>query len=190
MCAVGSQNNRILLLCWRWILPGTSLMTPQKQSMRERINLYTCHSHGWSWGWSHHLMVGLVNQELSFLSQRPPVGGLETMFIKQGEEQECQGRRETSRLAAPGRGSSLRQLGGGGRFKSQSKLTFAIHTGINHSISELKPSPFSEFKWLWDFFAPKLDDRSHGRAQLFTGAGRTSACNSVWRDVRHESRFS
>lgn len=91
-------------------------------------------------------MIGLVNQELSFLSQRPPVGGLETMFSKQGEEQECQGRRETSRLAARVRGSSLRQLGGGGRFKSQSKLTFAIHMGINHSISELEPSPFSEFK--------------------------------------------
>ena len=179
MYAVDSQNDRIFLLCWRWIFPGMSLMTPQKQSMRERINLYTCQSHGWSWGWSHHLMIGSVKQELSFLSQSPPVRGLESTFSKQEEEQECQGRRDTRSLAAPVRGSSLRQLGGGGRFKSQIKLTFAIHTGINHSISELEPSSFSEFKWLWDFFAPKLDDRSHGKAQLFTGAGRTSASNSV-----------
>lgn len=91
-------------------------------------------------------MIGSVKQELSFLSQCPPVGGLETMFSKQVKEEECQGRRERSRLAALVRGSSLRQLGGGGRFKSQIKLTFAIHMGINHSISELEPSPFSEFK--------------------------------------------
>lgn len=91
-------------------------------------------------------MIGSVKQELSFLSQRPPVGGLETMFSKQMKEEECQGRREISRLAALVRGSSLHQLGGGGRFKSQIKLTFAIHTGINHSISELEPSLFSEFK--------------------------------------------
>ena len=68
------------------------------------------------------------------------------MFSKQMKEEECQGRREISRLAALVRGSSLHQLGGGGRFKSQIKLTFAIHTGINHSISELEPSLFSEFK--------------------------------------------
>lgn len=120
-----------------------------------------------------------VSQAITFLPLPAPTSGRTRNHVQQAGEGGGMPRKERDKQAgSPCAWFIPRQLGDGGRFKSQIKLTFAIHMGINIQFLNWNPLLLVSSNDHGIFLYLNLMT-SHEKAQLFTGAGRTSASNSV-----------